>query len=199
MAYSKYYTEFQPAGSKPDFSALMEKLKQQQQQQQQQSGSGLDNFSNAAKAYKYFKTPSSPVPSGGGNSFGGGNSVYGGIDIPTSTGGGTMPSGQSWYSAMMNPAVAVPAAIIAGANVMHNKDISSWGDTLKGKGGANLVDYYQGKKDGKEHGFMSKVLDPDGATGQLTKSLTDFGSLDFSNGFKGVEDGLKSLFKLKLF
>ena len=223
MAFSKYYTQFQPRqrqrSNGEDLLEAMRKMQEQQQaEQQQNSQASMSDWQNAGKLGKsLFGSPT--VPTGGGQSWGGGNSVYGGIDIPTSTAqsfdipsavsspslGGTPTNinmappasgGGSWSSGLMsNPWAAGAAAILGSANVMHNKDISPWSDSIKGKSGGNLVDYYQ---DG-DHGLFSKLMDADGATGQGTKGITDFLELDFSNAFGNTKDSLKSLFKGKLF
>jgi hypothetical protein len=128
----------------------------------------------------------------------------------TSNALGSMGNGGSWYSNLFSggegatggsgmSAAAAPVAAVLALNTAHNKGISNWGDAPKGKFSGNMLDYYQGDQDGKEHGFMSKIFDPDGATGQLSKSATDFLTLDFSNGLDSAKDGLKNLFKLKLF
>jgi hypothetical protein len=221
---SRYYQGYQPSQRRQqDFSDIERmRLEQQQRQQQGQSQQG-DNMNGMGKLAKYFNGGGGEtIPSGGGQSFGGGNSAYGGIDIPASTGGGTVPEGGAWYSnlfsggspaaggtaaggeggasaaASSNPYGWIAAALLSG-QVMHNKGISNWGDTFKGQGTSNLVDYYQGNKDGKQHGVMSKVLDEDGATGNFTKAFTDFGTFDFSNGLKNTKDGFKNALKLKFF
>ena len=100
---------------------------------------------------------------------------------------------------MSNPWTAIAAAIVGGANYLDNKDISSWSDTLKGKAGGNMLDYYGGREDGKTHGFLGKLVNQDKAPGQLTKAVTDFSELDFSNAFSNAKDGIKSIFKLDFF
>jgi hypothetical protein len=102
-------------------------------------------------------------------------------------------------AAMSNPWTAIAAAIIGGANYFHNKDISSWNDSLKGKAGGNLLDYYGGGGggDGKTHGFIGKFFDQDAAVGQSTKAVTDFNELDFSNAWKNAGKAVKSIFSLK--
>lgn len=98
---------------------------------------------------------------------------------------------------MSNPWTAIAAAIIGGANYLDNKDISSWSDTLKGKAGGNMLDYYGGRDDGKTHGLIGKLHDKDRAPGQMTKAMTDLSELDFGNAFKNAKDGIKSIFKLR--
>jgi hypothetical protein len=210
---SRYYQGYQPQQRRQqDFSELERmRLEQQQRQQQSQSQQG-DNMNGMGKLAKMFNSGGGEtIPSGGGQSFGGGNSAYGGIDIPASTGGAEMPAGESWYSNLFSggegaagggssmTAAAAPVAMVLAANTAHNKGISPWHETLKGRLAGNTIDYYQGKQDGKEHGFMSKVLDDDGAFGNFAKSATDFAELDFSNSFDNAKTGLKNLFKLKLF
>ena len=98
---------------------------------------------------------------------------------------------------MSNPWTAIAAAIIGGANYLDNKDISSWSDTLKGKAGGNMLDYYGGRDDGKTHGLIGKLHDKDRAPGQMTKAMTDLSELDFGNAYKNAKDGIKSIFKLR--
>lgn len=100
---------------------------------------------------------------------------------------------------MSNPFTAM-AAVIAGS-VIHdnNKGIASYKDSLLGQAGGKKLDYYGGRNDGKTHGFIGKIVDQDGATGQSMKGITDFSELDFKNGFKNSLQSVKSLFKGKLF
>jgi hypothetical protein len=208
---SRYYQGYQPAQRRQqDFSDIERmRLEQQQRNQQSQSQQG-DNMNGMGKLAGMFKSGGEVIPSGGGQSYGGGNSAYGGFDMPTTTGGAEMPAGESWYSnlfsggegaaggdsasaAMMNPAVAIPATALLAANVAHNKGISNWGDTLKGQLSGNTLDYYRNG----DHGFMSKISG--GSIGDFGKSVTDFATLDFGNGFDNAKSGLKNLFKLKLF
>lgn len=143
--------------------------------------------------------------SAGGTGFGLGQPlVSGGVGSASFAGGGAAAgsgaAGGGMGSALMsNPWTAIAAAIVGGANYLDNKDISSWSDTLKGKAGGNMLDYYGGRKDGKTHGFLGKLVDQDKAPGQLTKAVTDFSELDFSNAFSNAKDGIKSIFKLDFF
>jgi hypothetical protein len=225
---SKYYTGFKPTPIKrPDEYGDLLQMLMRQSKGGQGGNSNSTNFGQMKDIADMGKSLFGS--SGGLDSLGGAPSNFvnssGGVstamqspapvtDFATGAtmnpiGGGqtsnTLGSmgGNSWYNGLFNGggmgAMAAPAAALLGAQVAHNKGISNWGDTAKGQLLSNTVDYYQGSQDGKEHGFMSKILDPDGATGQLSKSATDFATLDFSNGLKGMEDGLKSLFKLKLF
>lgn len=151
-----------------------------------------------------------PASSAGGTGFGLGQPlVSGGIGNASiagssaATGGAASGAGGAaggMGSALMsNPWTAIAAAIIGGANYLDNKDISSWSDTLKGKAGGNMLDYYGGREDGKTHGFLGKLVNQDKAPGQLTKAVTDFSELDFSNAFSNAKDGIKSIFKLDFF
>lgn len=137
-----------------------------------------------------------PLVSGGvgSASFAGGGAAAGSGAAAGGAGAGGMGS-----ALMSNPWTAIAAAIVGGANYLDNKDISSWSDTLKGKAGGNMLDYYGGRKDGKTHGFLGKLVDQDKAPGQLTKAVTDFSELDFSNAFSNAKDGIKSIFKLDFF
>lgn len=132
---------------------------------------------------------------GGGAAAGGaaGAGAGGGAAAGGAAGGGM------GAALMSNPWTAIAAAIIGGANYMDNKDISSWGDTLKGKAGGNLLDYYGGRNDGKTHGFLGKLFDQDKAPGQTTKAVTDLSEGDFSNAWKNAKAGIKSIFKLDFF
>jgi hypothetical protein len=146
-----------------------------------------------------------PASSAGGTGFGLGQPlVSGGIGNASiagssaATGGAASGAGGSMGSALMsNPWTAIAAAIIGGANYLDNKDISSWSDTLKGKAGGNMLDYYGGRDDGKTHGLIGKLHDKDRAPGQMTKAMTDLSELDFGNAFKNAKDGIKSIFKLR--
>jgi hypothetical protein len=229
MAFSKYYTQFQPRqrqrSNGEDLLEAMRKMQEQQQaEQQQNSQASMSDWQNAGKLGKSIFGSSAPTgatnfinSSGGistafqspaatqfgGSSLTGAGGGMGAIQSPI-TGGATSNAlggmgGSGGSSALMSNPYGWAAAILASANVMHNKDISPWSETIKGQAGGNLVDYYQGRKDGKEHGFMSKLMDADGATGQATKGITDFLELDFSNAFGNTKDSLKSLFKGKLF
>lgn len=138
---------------------------------------------------------------GAGAATAGSGAAAGGAGSLASAGGagvGTM--GASAGTAMFsNPITAIIAAAIIGSNYLDNKGISSWGDTIKGQAGGNIVDYYSGRSDGKEHGILSKVFDQDGYVGQLAKGFTDIGELDWKNGFKSMGGAFKSLFKGQLF
>ena len=143
--------------------------------------------------------------SAGGTGFGLGQPlVSGGVGSASFAGGGAAAgSGAAAGGAgaggalMSNPWTAIAAAIIGGANYLDNKDISSWSDTLKGKAGGNMLDYYGGRDDGKTHGLIGKLHDKDRAPGQMTKAMTDLSELDFGNAFKNAKDGIKSIFKLR--
>lgn len=219
MAYSKYYTDYQaPQSQRQDMSALMQKLRelQQQSQQQQQQNMSPSNMQNIGKLGKSIFGGGSPTSFGGQQGGVGGSYLSGdaglGMDLGGTAGQGTNPS---WYSSlfsspasggaaggggassglMSNPWTAAAAAIIGSANVMHNKDISPWSDSIKGKAGGNLVDYYgEGG-----HGIGSKIFDKDGAIGQNVKGFTDIMEFDPKNAIKNLGGGLKSLFKGKLF
>lgn len=135
-----------------------------------------------------------PLVSGGigSASFAGGGAAAGSGAAAGGAGAGGMGS-----ALMSNPWTAIAAAIIGGANYLDNKDISSWSDTLKGKAGGNMLDYYGGREDGKTHGVIGKLVDKDRAPGQMTKAMTDLSELDFGNAFKNAKDGIKSIFKLR--
>lgn len=141
--------------------------------------------------------------SAGGTGFGLGQPlVSGGVGSASFAGGGAAAgsggAASGMGSALMsNPWTAIAAAIVGGANYLDNKDISSWSDTLKGKAGGNMLDYYGGRNDGKTHGFLGKLVDQDRAPGQMTKAMTDLSELDFGNAFKNAKDGIKSIFKLR--
>ena len=141
--------------------------------------------------------------SAGGTGFGLGQPlVSGGVGSASFAGGGAAAgsggaAGGMGSALMSNPWTAISAAIIGGANYLDNKDISSWSDTLKGKAGGNMLDYYGGRNDGKTKGFLGKLVDQDKAPGQLTKAMTDLSELDFGNAFKNAKDGIKSIFKLR--
>lgn len=140
----------------------------------------------------------------GGTGFGLGQPlVSGGVGSASFAGGGAAAgsgaAGGMGSALMSNPITGIVAAALGGANYLDNKDISSWSDTLKGKAGGNMLDYYGGRKDGKTHGFLGKLVDQDKAPGQLTKAVTDFSELDFSNAFSNAKDGIKSIFKLDFF
>ena len=141
--------------------------------------------------------------SAGGTGFGLGQPlVSGGVGSASFAGGGAAAgsggAASGMGSALMsNPWTAIAAAIVGGANYLDNKDISSWSDTLKGKAGGNMLDYYGGRDDGKTHGFLGKLVDQDRAPGQMTKAMTDLSELDFGNAFKNAKDGIKSIFKLR--
>lgn len=142
--------------------------------------------------------------SAGGTGFGLGQPlVSGGIGGASFAGGGAAAgsgaAGGMGSALLSNPLTAIAAAIAGGANYLDNKDISSWSDTLKGKAGGNILDYYGGRKDGKTHGFLGKLVDQDKAPGQLSKAVTDLSELDFSNAFSNAKDGIKSIFKLNFF
>ena len=145
--------------------------------------------------------------SAGGTGFGLGQPlVSGGVGSASFAGGGAAAgsgaaaggaAGGMGSALMSNPWTAIAAAIIGGANYLDNKDISSWSDTLKGKAGGNMLDYYGGRDDGKTHGLIGKLHDKDRAPGQMTKAMTDLSELDFGNAFKNAKDGIKSIFKLR--
>jgi hypothetical protein len=226
---SRYYQGYQPAQRRQqDFSEL-ERMRLEQQQRNQQAQSQDSNMNGIGKLAKYFSGGNGSATAGGGTgtaagqgfeSFGAGGANGGGLgyDMNGFMGQGTpAANGGSWYSnlfssspaaggggggasaaASSNPYGWIAAALLS-ANVMHNKKISPWSESIKGQGADNLVDYFQGNKDGKQHGAMSKVLDEDGATGNFTKAFTDFGTFDFSNGLKNTKDGFKNALKLKFF
>ncbi len=133
--------------------------------------------------------------------------TYGGATAASSAGsagaasaGSSAAAGgaSSGYGALMsNPWTAAAAAIIGHANYNHNKGISSWSDSLKGKAGGNMLDYYGGAKDGKNHGVIGKVFDKDRSVGKTAKSFTDLSELDFKNAWKNGIGGIKDAFKLK--
>lgn len=130
----------------------------------------------------------------------GASSMAGGSAAGGAGAGGAGGAASSGMGAMFsNPVTAIIAAAALGSNYLHNKDISSWSDNLQGKAGGNMLDYYGGRKDGKTHGAIGKIVDKDGATGQSLKAVTDLSELDFSNAWKNAKDSVKSLFKLKLF
>ena len=137
-----------------------------------------------------------PLVSGGAGSasFAGGGAAAG---SGAAAGGAGGAAGGMGSALMSNPWTAIAAAIIGGANYLDNKDISSWSDTLKGKAGGNMLDYYGGRDDGKTHGLIGKLHDKDRAPGQMTKAMTDLSELDFGNAFKNAKDGIKSIFKLR--
>lgn len=147
----------------------------------------------------------------GGTGFGLGQPlVSGGVGSASFAGGGAAAgsgaaagaggaAGGMGGALMSNPITGIVAAALGGANYLHNKDISSWSDTLKGKAGGNMLDYYGGRKDGKTHGFLGKLVDQDKAPGQMSKAVTDLSELDFSNAFSNAKDGIKSIFKLDFF
>lgn len=141
-----------------------------------------------------------PLVSGGvgSASFAGGGAAAGSGAAAGGAGAGGAAGGMG-SALMSNPWTAIAAAIVGGANYLDNKDISSWSDTLKGKAGGNMLDYYGGREDGKTHGFLGKLVNQDKAPGQLTKAVTDFSELDFSNAFSNAKDGIKSIFKLDFF
>lgn len=203
MAYSKYYTDYQaPQSQRQDMSALMQKLRelQLQSQQQQQQNMSADNMQGIGNLGKSIFGSGSPSSFGGQSGGVGGSYLSGdaglGMDL-----GGTAGQGTSWYSslfnspssALMNPAVAIPAAALFGANVAHNKGISSWGDTLKGQLGGNTIDYYA---EGN-HGIGSKIFDKDNPLSAYegSKALTDLATLDFKNAFKHGGNALMNPFK----
>ena len=140
---------------------------------------------------------------GSGGAAAGGGQAAGGAAGGQAAGGAAGATGgaaQSGMGAVMsNPFTLMAAAIIGSAAHDNNKGISSWGDTLKGQAGGKKLDYYGGRNDGKTHGFLGKIADKDGATGQSMKGITDFSELDFKNGFKNSLQSVKSLFKGKLF
>lgn len=209
--------------------ALRQLQAQQQQQQGQQQSNLGDNLNSAGKLYKYFNSGGSATAGGGlgtgaGQGFesfsaGGANGGTLGYDMNGFMGAGTpaAESSPAWYSnlfssspsagalgsggsggasgaASSNPYGWIAAAILS-ANVMHNKGISPWHEGIKGKGGGNLVDYYQ--KGG--HGIGSKLLDKDGFVGMSGKGFTDIMEGDVTNAWKNSIDGLKNLFKGRLF
>lgn len=135
-----------------------------------------------------------PLVSGGigSASFAAPSAAAGGAGAASGGAAGGMGS-----ALMSNPWTAIAAAIIGGANYLDNKGISSWSDTLKGKAGGNMLDYYGGRDDGKTHGLIGKLHDKDRAPGQMTKAMTDLSELDFGNAFKNAKDGIKSIFKLR--
>ena len=139
-----------------------------------------------------------PLVSGGvgSASFAGGGAAAGSGAAAGGAGAGGAAGGMG-SALMSNPWTAIAAAIIGGANYLDNKDISSWSDTLKGKAGGNMLDYYGGRDDGKTHGLIGKLHDKDRAPGQMTKAMTDLSELDFGNAFKNAKDGIKSIFKLR--
>ena len=140
-----------------------------------------------------------PLVSGGigSASFAGGGAAAGSGAAAGGAGAGGAAAGGMGSALMSNPWTAIAAAIIGGANYLDNKDISSWSDTLKGKAGGNMLDYYGGRDDGKTHGLIGKLHDKDRAPGQMTKAMTDLSELDFGNAFKNAKDGIKSIFKLR--
>lgn len=133
-----------------------------------------------------------------GSVLGGGGAAGAGAAGGGAAAGGAAGGGMG-AALMSNPWTAIAAAIIGGANYLDNKDISSWGDTLKGKAGGNMLDYYGGRKDGKTHGFLGKLFDQDKAPGQTTKAVTDLSEGDFGNAWKNAKEGIKSIFKLDFF
>lgn len=117
----------------------------------------------------------------------------------TAAGGGSAMGGGAGAALMSNPFTAM-AAVIAGSAIHdNNKGISSYKESLLGQAGGKKLDYYGGRNDGKTHGFLGKIVDQDGATGQSMKGITDFSELDFKNGFKNSLQSVKSLLKGKLF
>lgn len=165
------------------------------------SGGGLNRMLSG-----FLKGGSSAAAGGGsagGTGFGLGQPlVSGGIGNASMAGGSAAAgsggaAGGMGSALMSNPWTAIAAAIIGGANYLDNKDISSWSDTLKGKAGGNMLDYYGGREDGKTHGVIGKLVDKDRAPGQMTKAMTDLSELDFGNAFKNAKDGIKSIFKLR--
>lgn len=207
-------------------TTMQDILRQQQQQQNQQqpAPSPLTSLMQGATQYNQVSGGGlSKLLGGGGGgaaaAAGGGSSAAGGAGFglgqPLVTGGigsasfaggagggaagaaGGAGGGGAMSGLMSNPWTAAAAAIIGGANYFDNKDISSWSDTLKGKAGSNILDYYGGREDGSTHGTLGKIFDKDRATGQLTKSITDLSELDFSNAWGNLTDGVKSIFKLR--
>lgn len=210
MAFSKYYTGYQPRQRQPDNqSDLLEYMRRMQEQMQQQS---QQNQPSAADYQNIGKLGKSIFGSSGGSggtptnidmtppASGGGGDIWN-LFGQTPTSGSPMASpagGSSWHSAFANPAVAIPAAVIAAANVAHNKGISSWGDTLKGQLGGNTVDYYA---EGN-HGIGSKIFDKDNPISayEPAKFFTDLATLDLKNAAKhggnALMGPLKALKKL---
>lgn len=135
---------------------------------------------------------------GGGGIMGSLGGMFGG---GAGAGGAGAAGSGLMGAAMSNPWTAIAAAIIGAANYADNKGISSWKDTIMGKGGGNVIDYYSGRDDpkGNPHGFIGKLNDKDAAVGQSVKTMTDFSEGDFSNAFKHAGDTIKSIFKLKFF
>lgn len=171
---------------------------------------GLFGGTGAGAGWSGLGAASSGLTYGGGSAAAGsaagaGSGWFGlgGASTGLSYGGGAAAAGGAGAGGgaalLSNPLTAAAAAVLGSANYLHNKGISSWSDTLKGKAPGNIVDYFQGRQDGKEHGFMSKVLDKDTAHGKFAKSFTDLATLDFGNAFKGATGGLKDLFSFKWF
>ena len=171
------------------------------------SGGGLNRMlSGVLKGGGGAAASGGSAAGAGGTGFGLGQPlVSGGVGSASFAGGGAAAgsgaaaggAGGMGSALMSNPWTAIAAAIIGGANYLDNKDISSWSDTLKGKAGGNMLDYYGGRDDGKTHGLIGKLHDKDRAPGQMTKAMTDLSELDFGNAFKNAKDGIKSIFKLR--
>lgn len=171
------------------------------------SGGGLNRMlSGVMKGGGGAAASGGSAAGAGGTGFGLGQPlVSGGVGSASFAGGGAAAgsgaaaggAGGMGSALMSNPWTAIAAAIIGGANYLDNKDISSWSDTLKGKAGGNMLDYYGGRDDGKTHGLIGKLHDKDRAPGQMTKAMTDLSELDFGNAFKNAKDGIKSIFKLR--
>lgn len=166
------------------------------------SGAGWAGLGSASAGMTYGGATGAATASGAsmsGMGLGGASAgmTYGGGAAAGGAAGGGAASGMGG-ALMSNPWTAIAAAIIGGANYLDNKDISSWGDTLKGKAGGNMLDYYGGRKDGKTHGLLGKVFDKDGSTGQQSKAITDLSEGDFGNALSNQKDAIKSLFKGKL-
>jgi hypothetical protein len=163
-------------------------------------GTDWGSKSFASEPTTWWDSLSNGFGGSGGAEAGSSGGFMDSIGSMFSGGGGAAAGSEGGASAAAgsNPYGWIAAALLS-ANVAHNKGVSPWSETLKGQGPGNYVDYYQGDQDGKQHGFMSKVLDKDGATGQATKGYTDLMTGDFSNSFKHNKQAVKDIFKLKFF
>lgn len=186
-----------------DILRQQQMLQQQGQEAQQSQGQGMAQLGQLGgkQLASALRGGGGAAASPGGAGFGLGQPLVSGqMGASSMAGGGAASGGGGMGSALMsNPWTAAAAAIVGGSNYLHNKDISPWNETLKGQAGGNMLDYYGGRKDGKTHGAIGKIVDKDGATGQSLKAVTDLSELDFSNAWKNAKDSVKSLFKLKLF
>ncbi|AGF91142.1 hypothetical protein SXHG_00120 [Synechococcus phage MRHenn-2013a] len=136
---------------------------------------------------------------GGGGSAGAAGGATGGSAGGATGGAAGGAAGGGGFGAMFsNPWTALAAAIAGTANYQHNKGISSWSDTLKGKAGGEMLDYYGGRADGKTHGLLGKIADQDKSVGKSLKGFTDLSELDFKNAFKNGGDAIKELFKFNI-